>query len=498
MKTYGLYINGQYVQSTSAFALHRAFGESSADKMAWINLEKGSDRADEELLEAALQGAHETHSQILNGFFSLSERLSFLSRLRSKIGDQKDNLAKLIASEVGKPIRLARAEVDRALVTLAATLEEAPDFLSAKNIPTHLNAGASHLWATYSRVPRGPLLAITPFNFPLNLVIHKLAPAIAAGCPVLLKPSPKSALTALALIDLCHACELPAGMMSLINCDNSTTLRLCKDRRVEQVSFTGSAAVGWALMEGLRKPVSLELGGNAPVYVDSSTELKSCAKKLVEGAFNYSGQSCISVQNIFAHKDCLEPLTQELIRATEEYCWGNPLSEQTLCGPVIDLATATRLEAFKTKLKNEGAKICAEAGSPLELDKIYQGADSSFVRPTIFSNVPLISEFHSSEVFGPYADLREVSGFEEFIKVANKHTHRLQAALFTKNLGQISLAAQRLHYGGIIINESSAFRLDPMPYGGVGLAGLGREGPRFAMEHFTETRALIANLTGNP
>jgi len=495
VRNYGLYINGQYIHSGETRESRSPLAPDVV-LAKYAHLESQGAKVDEssELLEAALSGARETFAQIQGGFFPLDERLAFIEKLKERMSAQFDALVHSLIHEGAKPLSLARSEVKRSIDTLEWTLIEAPQIFSSVGLPTQSRSDWRTLRAWTERRPRGPLLAITPFNFPLNLVMHKLIPAIAAGCPVILKPSPKAALIGLTIADFCQAAGLPAGMLSVIQCDDAFTERLIKDPRISQISFTGSAPVGWKLAALSTKPISLELGGNAPAYVDESANLEVAAKRLLAGAFAYAGQVCISVQNIYLHPKIEHEFKKIIIPLCEKFPWGDAQNESVLSSAVIDQAAALRLHDLKKSALAAGAHISSEAAKAQGQGATVFESIGNYLAPTLFEKVPKNHPLKSQEIFGPFATLETVSSLSEWINEVNAQPSRLQASVFTQNLGRAFEASSLLNFGGVLINESSAFRLEPMPYGGSGESGVGREGPRFAMEAYTELKSVILSL----
>lgn len=511
MKYFALYINGLYVQSKEHFAMNEPW-QCQKDPPRLAILKKGNPE-DQEVLEAALDGAEMSFRQIRKGFFTLRERLEFLKRFQSKLLDQQANLARLMTQETGKPYTLCLSELARAHDTLSNTLECGENFFSSHFVTSPKGFESSK--ASYTREARGVLLAITPFNYPINLLMHKVAPAIAAGCPIILKPSPKSQLSTLTLIDFMHACELPPGMLNMIQIENEEVKRVFEDPRIAQLSFTGSSPVGWGLVSNTTKPYTLELGGNAPVYVDRSANLETAAKKIVAGAFNHCGQICISVQNITIDAAIEKPFKELLKAETEKFPFGNPFDPRTLAGPTVDEGAHVRLSHLRQDLLAKGARSLAQSKnliesaesfmSPVEAKVSFNagaanvslsagatGAASPLLLvPELFENIPLNHAIYHTEIFGPYASVDTVAHFEEWLERVNRNSHRLQAGVFSKDEALIARACSELDYGGVLINESPAVRFDPLPYGGRGLAGRGREGAQFAMEEYTELKAII-------
>ncbi len=493
MRPYNLYINGKFVPATH-FIEHRPPHKKVIDdakdifKVATLSSNETEDGV---LLEASLLGASESFRHLQSGaFFPLNERLDFLEKLRNRLSDQQDFIAECISLEVAKPISLARVEVQRCLATLDWTLKESPLFFSKVGLPTASLPQSMGLHAWTTRHGRGPLLAITPFNFPLNLVMHKLAPALASGCPVILKASPKASVVSLLIADLCHASGLPPGMLSVLQADNNLTRKLIHDSRVAQLSFTGSSEIGWMLFKEATKPVFLELGGFAPAYVGPSANLRDAAQKLISGAMTYAGQSCISVQNIFVQKDVRKEFEVYLAEEITQLNWGSVKDEKSIASSVIDAEAAQRLRLLEKSELEIGTRIIAKAKPYAESTE-----DDNFICPTLFSTDHAMSSFFHREIFGPYVNLCSVPNFETWLNLANAQTHRLQAAVFSHEPKEIFSATERLQYGGVIVNESSTTRLEPMPYGGEGLSGLGREGPRYAMEDYCSYRSSVVRLS---
>lgn len=496
MRTYGLYINGQYIGADSHTLSRSPWLSSESPPLAQCAF---VDR-EEELIEAALAGADETFAQLRRGFFPLPERLEFLKRFHQRLTENAEALVHNLCFEVGKPLGLARAEVKRALLTVEWTLLEAPRFFAGERLPTESHGDWQALEGWVRREGRGPLLAITPFNFPINLALHKIAPAIIAGVPLIQKPSPKAALNALALGDFLHASGLPAGMLSVVQCRDELTHKMCRDPRIRQISFTGSAQVGPRIAaDSPDKPCTLELGGSAPVYVDESADLEVASKKIVESAFGYAGQSCISAQNIFAHPAISVALAARLREECAQFRWGDPREDKVLAGPVIDAAAAQRLAKLRARLVSDGASILAEAPELGLVEGIVeisprisaQVSKNNFVRPTIFGSLDPRNPVTQEEYFGPFANFFSGVDIATFVEIANLYPARLQAAIFSSQHAVALKAAKDLRYGGVMINEAPNFRMDPMPYGGQGLAGTGREGPKQVLDFLCEPKVIL-------
>ena len=500
-RKYGLFINGNYVHANSWRAVPSSIDPSQL--LAEVSqFRQGED--DPSLMEACLEGVSQTQMQIFQGFFPLEERLAFLERLKNRLTNQKENLARIIMQEVGKPITLARGEVDRAIETINWTLISAEKLLnkngsypSERSVPSESREAWKNYSGHWEHVPRGPLLAITPFNFPLNLIMHKLAPAIAAGCPVVLKPSPKATLTALCLTDYCHAEEMPPGMLNTFLCDDKATRTLIQDPRLSQISFTGSAHVGWELKKLTSKPFILELGGAAPVYIHKDANIEAAANTLAMSSIAYSGQVCISTQNIHIHPEVFDSFKGLLLKSLSKIPAGNPAQEDCFYGPVVDQDTLVRIQSLAKNLEHQGLKV--ESLRPLFSetetvnDVLFKSDEwkKNFHAPAIITGFEGKESFLTEECFAPFVGLQKCESLDSFVEMANALPMRLQCALWSSDTISLHSAARQLQYGGVLLNEAPSVRLEPMPYGGMGASGFGREGPDFAIEEFCEKRVVI-------
>ena len=415
------------------------------------------------------------------------KRRNILEDIAGALIEQHERFAQLIVAEAGKPIRLARTEVDRAILTFKTAAEEAIR-LGGETIPLDLTEGNENRWGLVQRFPVGPVLAITPFNFPLNLVSHKVAPALAAGCPVILKPSPQTPFTALALGEVILKAGWPEEALAVLPLANADTAWLAeKEDRIKLVSFTGSAKVGWQLKaHSGRKPVLLELGGNAALIVHGDwPDLDDAALRTAHSAFGYAGQSCISVQRVFVERRVFQSFLWKLVEIAAKMVPGDPASEATEVGPLIRPAEAERIEAWIKEAVAAGAKLVA-------------GGDrnGSVVAPTILTATQPGMKIRDEEVFGPVVVVEPYEDFEEALAAVNHSRFGLQAGLLTRDAGRILTAYRELEVGALIVGDSPSWRLDPMPYGGVKESGLGREGVRSAIEEMTEPRMLVMSGVG--
>lgn len=410
------------------------------------------------------------------------KRKEILEDIAAALIDQKERFAQLIVAEAGKPIRLARVEVERAILTFKTAAEEAVR-LGGESIPLDLTEGNEGRWGLVQRFPVGPVLAITPFNFPLMLVAHKLAPAIAAGCPVVLKPAPQTPFTALALGEVVLKAGWPDEALAILPLSNEDTAWLAeKEDRLKMVSFTGSAKVGWAVKsKSGKKKVALELGGNAAMIVHSDwKDLDTVAGRCAIGAFGYAGQSCISVQRVYVERSIFQTFIWKVVDRAQKMGCGNPSDEGVECGPVIRPADAERIFGWISEALEAGAKL-VEGG----------GRTGSMVEPTILSGTKPGMKVHDEEIFGPVVTIEPYDDFEDALAMVNHSRYGLQTGLYTRDAGRIMTAYRELEVGAVIVGDTPTWRMDTMPYGGVKDSGLGREGIRWAIEEMTEPRMLV-------
>jgi acyl-CoA reductase-like NAD-dependent aldehyde dehydrogenase len=410
------------------------------------------------------------------------KRRDILEDIAAALIEQKERFAKLIVAEAGKPIRLARSEVDRAVLTFKTAAEEAVR-LGGETIPLDLTEGNENRWGLVQRFPVGPILAITPFNFPLNLVAHKVAPALAAGCPILLKPAPQAPFTALALGEIILKAGWPQEALAILTLSNADTAWLAeKEDRIKLVSFTGSAKVGWELKaHSGRKRVLLELGGNAALVIHGDwTDLDEAALRTAHAAFGYAGQSCISVQRVFVERRIFQSFLWKLVEIAAKLVSGDPSDESTEVGPLVRPSEAERIEAWIKEAVEGGAKLVAGGERK-----------GSIVLPAILTATQPGMKIRDEEVFGPVILVEPYEDFEDALAQVNHSKYGLQAGLLTRDAGRILTAYRELEVGALIVGDTPSWRLDPMPYGGVKDSGLGREGIRSAIEEMTEPRMLV-------
>ena len=463
-----LFVAGRFVQ-TRATAVRSPF---SGEPVAEVS-QAGAQEVEEALARAS--AAREPFAATTTG-----QRRAWLTAIAKGISERSEELAKSIALECGKPITSARGEVKRAVETFT---QAASEVTAARGevVPIDLDEASRGYECVVRKVPAGVAVAISPFNFPLNLGAHKVAPAIAVGAPVIWKPPPQAPSAALIVAEIAQQAGLLEGALSVLPCDNALSEKLATDPRVRVVSFTGSAKVGWHLREkAARAKVVLELGGNAAVVVFEDADLDWAAQRIATSAFAYAGQVCISVQRILVAEKVREAFTAKLLERTRALQLGDPLDEKTVIGPVIDDKAAERISSWIDDAKKRGAK------------ELIGGARNGRMLPaTILSGVPTDATIAREEVFGPVALLDGFSGDEQAYARVNDSPWGLQAAIFTHELARVRRASQVIEVGGLIVNDSPSFRSDAFPYGGVKGSGMGREGLRYAMEDFTEPRVVV-------
>lgn len=408
------------------------------------------------------------------------ERQAVLEHCVKRFKERFDELANALCIEAGKPIKDAQGEVTRLIDTFAIAAQEATR-LGGEVIPMDISPRAKGYSGMSKRVPIGACSFISPFNFPLNLAAHKIAPAIAAGCPFVLKPASLTPIGALLIAEVLAETDLPAGAFSILPCRREGADLFTQDERLKLLSFTGSPDVGWALKaKAGKKPVVLELGGNAACVVDSDADIKDAVARIVFGAFYQSGQSCIGVQRIYIHQDIYGQFKEQLVSATQALKMGDPKDVETFVGPMISVNEAQRLHDWVQQAKEAGASVLC--GGQCE---------GNMHAATLLENVGKDQPLRNEEAFGPVATLESFSNFEAVLDEINDSKFGLQAGIFTKDIYKAHQAWDTLEVGGVVIGDVPSFRVDHMPYGGVKDSGLGREGIRYAIEDMTEIRLMV-------
>jgi acyl-CoA reductase-like NAD-dependent aldehyde dehydrogenase len=410
-------------------------------------------------------------------------RAAALDHVSRRLSERAEEFAQLITAENGKPVKWARGEVSRAISTFRWAAEETRRW-SGELQRLDTDPAATGRMAVVRRYPRGPVLGISPFNFPLNLVAHKVAPALAVGAPIVLKPAPATPLSALALGEILAETDLPHGMFSVLPVPNERAAALVADPRLPVVSFTGSGPVGWGIKDAVpRKHVTLELGGNAAVIVCPDADLDHAASRIAAFSNYQGGQSCISVQRVFVQRSIYDEMLERIAAATEAQVTGDPTDALTDVGPLINAGAAERVETWVDEAVLAGAKLVV-GGS----------RDGSAYAPTVLVDVPRDAKVSREEVFGPVLTVAPYDELDDAFAFVNDSRYGLQAGVFTRDLKVAFRAHRELEVGGVVIGDVPSYRADQMPYGGAKESGIGREGVRYAMEDFTYERVMV--LTG--
>jgi len=434
--------------------------------------------ADESVISKGIEAAVEAQEACAN--MAAFERKAVLEHCVSRFRARFDELAEALCIEAGKPIRDSEGEVTRLIDTFQIAAEESVRIMG-EVMPLDISARAKGYAGMWKRVPIGPCSFISPFNFPLNLAAHKVAPAIATGNPFVLKPASLTPIGALIIGEVLAETDLPAGAFSILPCRRDGAALFTEDERLKLLSFTGSPEVGWALKSKAgKKQVILELGGNAAVIVDEDADLDDAVARILFGAFYQSGQSCIGVQRIMVHEKVYDAFKDKLVQKTRALKMGDPMDRETFIGPMISESEAARLHGWIEDAIERGAKLLC--GGKLE---------GNMLEATLLEDVDLTCDANAKEAFGPLANLSRFSNFDDALAEVNDSVYGLQAGIFTRDLYKMQKAWDTLDVGGVVIGDVPSWRVDHMPYGGVKESGLGREGIRFAIEHMTEVRLLI-------
>lgn len=437
-------------------------------------------QATRDQLETAIVAAEEAFEVMRR--MPTYERVSLLQAMADGLKARRDEVARTIAEEAGKPIKDAEVETDRGIFTLVTAAEEAKrmegEVIALDQIPS-----SKGRVGIVKRFPIGPIAGISPFNYPLNLALHKIAPSIAAGNTIVLKPPSRDPLTMLLFAEIVEAAGVPKGAVSIMPMDREVGDALVEDPRFKLLSFTGSPDVGWAMKQraGMKKVV-LELGGNAGVIIDADSDLDFAVNRIRVGAFSYSGQVCISVQRVFVAEEVYDTFRDKLVEAVKGIKLGDPLDRSTDLGPMIDEKAALRSQTWVDQAQADGAKVLTGGA-----------AEGAFFQPTVIENADPASFVCSREAFAPLVTIAPVSSFGEAIRKINDSEYGLQAGVFTNSLEKALVAYENIEAGGVVINDVPTYRIDHMPYGGVKASGLGREGLKYAIEDMTEPRLMVIN-----
>jgi acyl-CoA reductase-like NAD-dependent aldehyde dehydrogenase len=410
------------------------------------------------------------------------ERAEILERTSDLVAERQEEIARTICDEAGKPIKTARVEAERAASTFRAAATEART-LAGEVVPMDASPAGVGKLAYTARVPIGVVGAISPFNFPFNLVAHKVAPALAAGCAVVLKPASQTPLSALLLAELEAEAGLPAGWLNvLVGRASEIGDVLVEDERVRLISFTGSAEVGWKLRErAARKKVLLELGNATPVIVEADADIEDAAAKAAANAFSFAGQSCISIQRVYVAHAAYEDFVRAFIPKVEALQVGDPADDNTDVGPLIDKDAKERILDWIEEAKAQGATVLAGG----------ETNEDGLIAPTVLGDVTPEMKVSCLEVFGPLCTVTPYASLDEAFELANRTEYGLQAGIFTRDVKTAVAAGSALEFGGVLVNEAPTFRADQMPYGGVKASGNTKEGPRYSVREMTEERLVV-------
>ena len=434
--------------------------------------------ADANVIDQGIQAAVEATEPLAE--MPTYERQEVLEHCVARFKERFDELAYALCIEAGKPINDARGEVTRLIDTFKVAAEETTRF-NGELQTLDISPRAKGYRGMWKRVPIGPCSFVSPFNFPLNLAAYKIAPAIAVGCPFVMKPASRTPLGAIIMGEVLGETNLPKGAFSVLPCSRDGADLFTVDDRLKLLSFTGSPVVGWDLKARCgKKKVVLELGGNAAVVVDADTDLDDAVERIIFGAFYQSGQSCIGVQRILIHEDIYNTLRDKLIEKTASLVAGDPKDEATFIGPMIAESEANRLSSWIDEAAQSGGKVLC--GGKRE---------GAMLEATLLEDVPTSAQICTEEAFGPVAILQRFSNWSEAIEMVNDSKFGLQAGIFTRDFYKIQQAWDKLDVGGVVVGDVPSYRVDNMPYGGVKDSGLGREGIRFAMEDMSEIRNLV-------
>ena len=469
-----LFINGQWVKGGQELEVTNKY---SGEVIGLLPTARREDV--DEALEAARRASRKMAEM------PAYQRSQILTRAAQLIVERKDDFAQTIAAEAGKALKYARLEVERGISTFTIASEEAKR-LHGETIPMDAVPAGEGYFGFWTRRPVGVIAAISPFNFPLNLVAHKVAPALAAGNSVVIKPASSTPLTAVKLCQVLQEAGLPDGALNLVVGSGGTVGEwLVTDPRVDKITFTGSPPVGRQILSkaGIKK-VTLELGNTSPVVVAQDADLDFVAQRCAVGAYYNSGQVCISVQRIYSQRSIYEPFTEKFVKASQAMVVGDPLDERVDVGPMIEASEVDRIEGWVEEATVGGAQVLT--GGKRQGPVYY---------PTVLVNVNEDMKVVAEEAFGPVASVIASEDFEEALRQANRTEFGLQVGVFTRDINRVFRAVKELNFGGVIINDTPAFRADHMPYGGNRQSGLGREGVRFAMEEMTNIQMVAVRLT---
>ncbi len=462
-------VNGQWVKTSSFESVHSPY---SGDLLATVC------QAEPEQIDLAIETMEQAAREL--AAIPAHSKARALAQMADGIAARHDEFSKTLSQEAGKPLTDARREVDRGIQTFRIAAEESTR-IPGETIPMDLTPGGEAYTASVKRFPLGPVLGITPFNFPLNLVAHKVAPCLAAGNPLVLKPAPQTPLTALLLGEVFLTTDLPPTALTILPCSNALAERMVEHPTFHALSFTGSVNVGWMLKgKAGHKRVLLELGGNAGVIIEPDANLERAVARCVAGGYGYAGQTCISVQRIFVHQSHYDQFLELFVDNVQALAMGDPALDTTVVGPLINEQAAIRVETWIQEAVSHGATI--QTGGSRK---------GSVMEPTVLTNVSSTMKVCCEEIFGPVVTISPYTKLQDALTLMNDSPFGLQAGIFTKNIDAMYQAYASLEVGAVLVNEIPTFRADHMPYGGIKDSGLGREGVRYVIQELTEPKLLI-------
>ena len=472
VKSYPYLINGKFASEGKSVEVRAPFDGEVVGMVAYGTREQAQQAI------AAAERAFATTKRL-----PAYERQRILLAIADGLRKRKEEFARLLAVEAGKPLKAARVELDRAIFTFQLGAEEATR-IAGETLPLDLQPAARGRWAILRRFPVGVVSAITAFNFPLNLAAHKLAPAIACGCPVILKPAPQDPLTTMLLAEIIQESGVPDGAVNIVPLGNEDATPLVTDERVKLLTFTGSVRAGWELRQRAgHKRVVLELGGNAACIVHGDADVAFAAERCATGGFGYAGQSCISVQRIYVERPALEKFTSQLVENARKLRAGDPLDESSDVGPMISERDAMRAEEWVNEAVKGGAELLCGGHRK-----------AAVLEPTVLAHTKPAMRVNCEEIFAPVVTVEPYDTFEEALRRVNDSRYGLQAGLFTRDARRIFQAYEELEVGGVIAGDIPTFRMDHMPYGGVKESGSGREGLKYSIEDMTDRKLLVLNM----
>lgn len=471
MTDHKIYIGGKFAETNQELKVFNPYDNSLVGKTYLAGKKE---------LEQAIVSANAIKNEMRD--LPAYKRFVILLQIAHEIKEKRNDLSIILAKEAGKPLKYAMGEIDRAIQVFTIAAEESKR-LPKEYFSVDWTAAGDGKEGLVKHFPIGLIAGIAPFNFPLNLAVHKIAPAIASGNPMILKPARSTPLSVLELAKIIDKTDLPKGAFSVLPMDREAGNLLVTDERIQMLSFTGSPAVGWKMKSNAgKKKVALELGGNAGVVVTDSADLNLAIKKCLVGGFAYSGQVCIHVQRIYVQENVFDSFVQKFIEETQKLKFGAPDDSNTEISSMIDEENAMRVEEWVNEAKDEGAKV------------LFGGKrHGSYYEPTIITNTRQQMKVCALEVFGPVVTIEKYSDYKDAIEYINNSEFGLQAGVFTNNIKEMNQAFNELEVGGLIINDVPTFRVDHMPYGGVKNSGFGREGVKYSILEMMEPRLLIKN-----